>query len=727
MELGISAPIFDPSGYATMARFIFKELYFLGFSLYLQPLSRATIKVNRELLSMLEEAMHNPISQFAPHLSIAIPEAFYVHPYSYNIGLAMIETTGIPKYWVRFCNTMNEIWVPAKNSKQAFVDSGVDEEKVRIFPLGVDTKLFSPDNDKIKINNARGFNFFLNIEWIPRKCGLETVEAFLKEFNASEDVSLTVKAYNAGASSKVSSKKIAEQTKEIKTKIGKNAYPPIILIPELVDDEYMASLYQSSDCVILASRGEGWGMPIVEAMASGKPYIATDCTSMSEIISNETGYKIKSKGKKLVPKMNIATDEIYKGTYWDDPDFDELQNVMRYIYEHQEEAKNKGEAGRKYACENLTWEQSVEKMATRLQEIDKTRIKSFIIPHKKSNKCQDKRISFVVSSMGKSCSIADDTQDLAQVIANKTDLFLGILKDAAPSPRDLSIDDITLNVIDITDIFHYQLKYSLYSIEDLLRANKMLDHKTLVGTWHSIDTEMLQYNRILYSMFDKLVVHSKEMFDVAIEIGCPQNKLTIIPLGNNDYDMTPKKPPAKIKTIGSFGFMFPQKGWIEMALAMKELPQYEWKLFSSEVSDNSISKTYFNRFNNFINKIKLNNIVWNDNYLTRKEVIKELSQCDLIVLPYSDYFNKKAISGAGRDCLATGVPVLVTDTTFFSDLNDEVVKIPTNNKDDIIKGILDIDKDVNKRKELAEKGIDFVKRNSWDNIAQQYIKLWEEI
>lgn len=48
-------------------------------------------------------------------------------------------------------------------------------------------------------------------------------------------------------------------------------------------EEWMAQMYNSLDVFLLPSRGEGFGMPIIESQGCGTPVIITDCTSMSEL------------------------------------------------------------------------------------------------------------------------------------------------------------------------------------------------------------------------------------------------------------------------------------------------------------------------------------------------------------------------------------------------------------------------------------------------------------
>ena len=49
----------------------------------------------------------------------------------------------------------------------------------------------------------------------------------------------------------------------------KKEQPKIFLIQEFIPDLEMPNLYKSVDCLVVPSKGEGWGRPHCEAMSMG--------------------------------------------------------------------------------------------------------------------------------------------------------------------------------------------------------------------------------------------------------------------------------------------------------------------------------------------------------------------------------------------------------------------------------------------------------------------------
>jgi glycosyltransferase involved in cell wall biosynthesis len=62
-------------------------------------------------------------------------------------------------------------------------------------------------------------------------------------------------------------------------------------LSDTLGEDYMAGMFRASDVMTQASRGEGFGVPVAEAMACGTPVIGSRCTSMPELITpGRTGW-----------------------------------------------------------------------------------------------------------------------------------------------------------------------------------------------------------------------------------------------------------------------------------------------------------------------------------------------------------------------------------------------------------------------------------------------------
>lgn len=52
--------------------------------------------------------------------------------------------------------------------------------------------------------------------------------------------------------------------------------PQVVLLREQIPYTQLPSLYKAVDSVVLATHGEGWGLPLIEGMAMELPVISTN-------------------------------------------------------------------------------------------------------------------------------------------------------------------------------------------------------------------------------------------------------------------------------------------------------------------------------------------------------------------------------------------------------------------------------------------------------------------
>lgn len=370
MNLIDIGPVFEAVGYAEVNRNILLNLHRRGVNIRLIPKRLGVTSVGldpreEELFSRMinnSGTMVNPVSLF-----VFIGAFFSPTPGSYSIGLTMLESDRIPASWVGRCNMMNEIWVPSTFNYHTFTASGMPAEKVRVMHLGVDADRFRPGVPPLYIPGRRGFAFLSVFEWIPRKGYDLLIRAFLEEFRADEDVCLILKVHD-NSSYDPNGVKIKGEVDNLRAQVGSSG-PPIIVMASILPPAAVPQLYAAADCFVLPTRGEGWNMPAMEAMACGLPVISTRWSAHLDFMNADNSYLVDIEGLEPIPRFGIANDAVYDGAYWARPSVAHLKRLMRQVYENRDAARAVGMRASGYVRERFSWDSSTGKMYERLLEI----------------------------------------------------------------------------------------------------------------------------------------------------------------------------------------------------------------------------------------------------------------------------------------------------------------------------------------------------------------------
>lgn len=270
------------------------------------------------------------------------------------------EYGSLPEMWVRGINEfVDEVWVYTSYLKMCYVRSGISEEKVQIVPCGVDPDIFNPESKPSKwvTEVAKGrFCFFFNGGNTLRK-GIDIlINAYLSEFRSDEPVCLVIK------DSQMYEKNIAKKIQELSTRTD-IAY--IAYTEQNFSHDELPGLYTACDCYVHPYRAEGYGLPIAEAMACGKPVIVTGAGACLDFVEPDTGYFIKSTIEKM-KENNVSGLQTVDRPFWMVPDMRHLQSLMRYVYKNSDAARKRGcFAGEKIRTEH-TWEHAAKRAAERI-------------------------------------------------------------------------------------------------------------------------------------------------------------------------------------------------------------------------------------------------------------------------------------------------------------------------------------------------------------------------
>lgn len=192
------------------------------------------------------------------------PHGFF-YPHQYKIQMTQWESTMVPPHWKEHAKEYNEWWTANEFGRQAFINSGVPEEKLHVFEHGVDSTIWTP-----KLRGQNDVVRFLHIDsGSPRKRADIAKEAFKIAFGNSIDYEITFKYSHTPSSG------VDWDDPSVMSDHGVWEGANIRHIHENMSLEDLVKLYHYHDVIIYPSEGEGFGMIPMQALATGMPVIST--------------------------------------------------------------------------------------------------------------------------------------------------------------------------------------------------------------------------------------------------------------------------------------------------------------------------------------------------------------------------------------------------------------------------------------------------------------------
>lgn len=182
------------------------------------------------------------------------------------------------------------VFTVSEYSRERILDwSGVEPEKVVVVGNGVDMT-FSPEG--VHWQNPRPYLLYVGNQK-PHK----NVEALVAAFAASEladdfEMILTGVLFESVAKA-----------------IRAHGLEDRVRALGLVAETDLPALYRSAHALVMPSRYEGFGLPLVEAMASGVPVLSSNKTSLPEVGGNAVSYFDPDDQDSFVAGLNELLDQ----------------------------------------------------------------------------------------------------------------------------------------------------------------------------------------------------------------------------------------------------------------------------------------------------------------------------------------------------------------------------------------------------------------------------------
>ncbi len=269
------------------------------------------------------------------------------------------EFTALRKDFFEFFRQADEIWTPSNFSRNAFINSGLDPDKVQIIPNGVDPRIFSPKGNIPDLPTKKTFRFLYVGGTIYRK-GIDILlDAYVRSFTNSDDVCLVIKDIGGGSYYR------GQTAEQLIEQIRKNPTAPEILYSKsTISEEQLAELYRACDVLVSPYRGEGFSMPSLEAMACGTPVMVTAGGATDDFVDETVGW--------FIPSKTVDLGETIDGHQLTGPatmleaDVDELGALMKDVVRRPQERIAKGISAAFRARTEWTWNRATLKLLTRL-------------------------------------------------------------------------------------------------------------------------------------------------------------------------------------------------------------------------------------------------------------------------------------------------------------------------------------------------------------------------
>ena len=341
----IRAPLLTQSGYGVHSRQIFRWAISRGHNVIVQllPWGNTPWYVNSESLDgLVGEIMKRsspPNIPFDMSIQVQLPNEWDPKLAKINVGVtAAVETDICNKEWITCCNKMDKIIVPSKFTKNVLQNSGYD--KAEVIPEGFPDSILeiSSSTKQLPLSFKTSFNYLLygqitsNDPAADRKNTFNQIKWFCETFKGRKDTGLIIKT-NSSRNSTVDRKLTYRSLKGLVNEArGGNKYPKVYLLHGHLSEKEVASLFNNKKikCLLAATRGEGFGLPILEAAASSVPIVATNWSGHLDFLGKDNWQKV-SYNLVDVPENRIDNRIFVPGSKWADPHEESFKTMIKNV------------------------------------------------------------------------------------------------------------------------------------------------------------------------------------------------------------------------------------------------------------------------------------------------------------------------------------------------------------------------------------------------------------
>jgi glycosyltransferase involved in cell wall biosynthesis len=621
-----------------------------------------------------------------------------------------------------FNRYLDGVGVMSEFVRDVLWDSGVNVP-IRVVGNGVDCHDPRATVDAPELKKLREFRFLHISAAFPRKGVDVLLKAYFSMFDGQSDVTLMLKTYPNPHNQ-------VDELLQLLRSSHPNP-PDVRWIDRDLDDRELQGLYNLAHCYVHPARGEGFGLPVAEAMAAGVPVISVAHSGLADFVSRETAVTIPFRLEPAQTHLEIA------GSMWAEPDRERLAVEMSRLVANPgaPEVRERVQKAAELVATKFSWGAAAKRWGDfidHLEDSSTTTRVAMVSPW--NSHCGVAEYSrYIVEQGGGTIAFelfADKVVDIVDLVSE-----FGVTRCWSDrSNPDLAELEAALRTSD-ADVVHIQFNFGFFELKHLAEfIDRQLEHRGVVVTLHrtkdiDIDGELVSLKQIHATLgrVDQLITHQEADAQLLGEFGLVRN-VRVVPQG------APPSPPithteARLAlnlgtrpVIGAFGFLLPHKGIVDLIRAVDTL-RTEFPdlcllaLCARHPSPTSREYEYAVREEIDARGLE-DNVVLISEFLPDRTAAAMLRGVDAIVLPYHQ--TEESSSAALRFVLPIERPIIATDLPIFDDARDALLLVDADDPSSLTDAVRQILVDGDLRRDLADRSAMAARQFRWQRVADHH-------
>jgi glycosyltransferase involved in cell wall biosynthesis len=342
--------VLGPSGFAAQGRELLALLEASGLrpSLHgarLGEVDGGETAAERELIARCALRPPQPGRVTVQHV---LPPHFVPDPEARaDVVSTVFETAGLPGGWGPHLAGAAAVVVPAPAIAAAFARGGVPADLLHAIAPPVAMAPFTPGragHPLLPPRRPHVLRWLSVLDWSLRKGVDVLLPAFARAFRR-DDAELVLKV---AAKPGLDPAGLQRHCRQVAAAACPGAAPAVHVVGALLEQEELAALYAGCDAFVLASRGEGWGRPVHEAMLMELPVVATQAGALADLLPDAgAGFPVRCR-QAPVSAAAAAQTPVFHGQEWWEPDSADLERQLLLVARDREGARARGRRAREH-------------------------------------------------------------------------------------------------------------------------------------------------------------------------------------------------------------------------------------------------------------------------------------------------------------------------------------------------------------------------------------------